>query len=136
MHSSKNFEADYIVVGGIESEKSLNSQNSKLILAHNLDYDFILNDENSQNLESSYVLFLDEDVCYHPDYMLLGITPCASTKHYFSTMNKGLNTIAKIFSSKLVIAAHPRSNYEKIKDKFEFPIIKDATYDLIKMQKL
>ena len=40
LHSSKNFEADYIVVGGIKSEKSLSSQNSKLILAHNLDYDF------------------------------------------------------------------------------------------------
>lgn len=135
-YNTKNVEADYVVVGGIKSEQSLSRINSKVILAHNLDYDLILNDKTSEHLESSYILFLDEDACYHPDYIHLGITPCASPKHYFSTMNEGLNAIAKIFSSEVVIAAHPRSDYKKKTDGFKFPIKKNTTYDLIKNAKL
>lgn len=136
LRNTNNLEADYIVIGGLKSEQSLGPTSSKVILAHNLDYDLILSDKRSQELKNSYILFLDEDACYHSDYIQLGITPCASPQHYFSTMNKGLNAIAKIFSSKLVIAAHPRSDYEKITSGFKFPVKKDATYDLIKNARL
>lgn len=127
---------DYVVVGGIKSEQQIKSVTSKLIRAHNLDFDFILKDETPEDLSDNHVLFLDDDTCYHSDYINLGITPYASPKNYFPTMNKGLNKIANAFNSEVVVAAHPRSDYKKRADSFKFPVIKGCTYDLIKNAKL
>lgn len=127
---------DYVVVGGVKSEQKVKSIKCKLIRAHNLDFDFILNDARPEDLSKSHILFLDEDSCYHSDYIHLGITPCASPKKYFLTMNEGLIKIADVFNSKVVVAAHPRSNCKRRPDSFKFPIIKDRTYELIKNAKL
>ena len=127
---------DYVVVGGIKPEQLIKSVTSKSIRAHNWDFDFILNDEKPEDLSDNHVLFLDEDACYHSDYITLGISPFASPKNYFPTMNRGLNKIATAFNSNVIVAAHPRSDYKNRPDTFQFPILKGCTYDLIKNAKL
>lgn len=134
--SNNKIHPDYVVVGGIKSEEQIKPFMSKLIKAHNLDFDFILDDTNPEDLTNSHILFLDEDACYHSDYINLGITPCASPKNYFPTMNKGLEKIANAFDSEVIVAAHPRSDYKKRPDLFKFPVVKDCTYNLIKKAKL
>lgn len=130
--STKKTEADYVVVGGAQSEKSVQLMNAEVIRAHNFDYDFVLNDEETPCLKNSHILFLDEDACYHSDFINLGIEPCVTPECYFPTINKGLNLIAKTFGSRVVVALHPRSDPERRPAEFEFPVIKDRTYDLIK----
>ncbi|XDZ70402.1 hypothetical protein AB8879_10545 [Alphaproteobacteria bacterium LSUCC0744] len=126
-------EPDYIVVGGAKSE---GFTRSKIIRAHNFDYDFFLKDENLDEISNSYVLFLDENICFHPDDYFLNLPQCATPECYFPTMNKGLRAIAKVFDSEIIIAAHPSSNYEKRPKLFEYPTIKNHTYELIKNAKL
>ena len=132
----KRLHPDYIVVGGLNSEQQIKPFRSKLIKAHNLDFDFILNDANSKDLSNNHILFLDEDACYHSDYINLGITPCATPKNYFPTMNKGLSKIGAAFNSEVIVAAHPSSDYKKRPNSFKFPVIKGHTYNLIKDAKL
>ena len=128
--------ADYYIVAGLKSEDPALSMKAKTIRAHNLDYDFLVKDKNYQDLENSHILFLDEEACYHPDYASSSYPPCATPNNYFSTMNKGLSWISAVFAAKVIIAAHPRSDYSNKLISFEHPIVKGNTYELIKNSKL
>ena len=90
-------------------------------------------DQNTNKTSiNPYILFLDEDVCFHPDYLHAEEKPAASPDRYFPTMNAGLEAIAKYYNLELIVAAHPRSNYEKIAKRFSFPLVQNKTYELIK----
>jgi len=128
----KEVEPDYVVVGGSKSEQSLKYTKSKIIRAHNLDYDFYINDSVTQEKKEPYILFLDEDACYHSDYIALGIKPCGTPSDYFPKINSGLHAIAKKFNLEVIVAAHPRSSLEDKPYSFEFPVQKNNTYDLVK----
>lgn len=132
----KKNDPDYYVVGGTKSEQSALNANLKVIRAHNFDFDFFLNDKSLDEAKKSYVLFLDEDACFHPDYILLGMVPAATSERYFPSVNSGLGAISNMLSSSVVIAAHPRSNHKMLSEAYGFKVIKDSTYDLIKNAKL
>jgi hypothetical protein len=134
--STKNIEPDYVVVSGVKSEQSIKNRHSNIIRAHNFDYDFFLQDKKNKYGAGSYILFLDEDCCYHSDYIRNSIKPCASPTKYFPTMNKGLMLIGNAFNSKVIVAAHPRSDVKIISTSFEHPVKKNSTFDLIKNAKL
>lgn len=124
---------DYLVVGGKKSMNFITSKKTSIIKAHNLDYDFLLEKEEVKiNQENNYLVFLDEDGPYHPDFIHLGIRPFVTAKKYYPIIDKGLDDIARYLNLDIKIAAHPRSNYETKELKYKHQIYKNKTFELIR----
>lgn len=87
-------------------------------------------------ISENYCVFLDEAATHHSDFALLNIEP-AETEAYFSAMNQFFNFIEKSMGLKVIIAAHPRSNYESMPDLFGGrDVIKGKTVELVAKSKL
>ncbi len=84
--------------------------------------------------DRKYAVFLDEYLPYHPDIKLWGrqnITP----KKYYTALNDFFDKIEKKYSLEVIIAAHPKSNY----DKSQFngrSIYKYKTAELVKYSQM
>jgi hypothetical protein len=124
---------DLLVAAG---EKSIpSSENSqKVIRAHNFDYDIYLKLTKSPctNLAANAV-FLDQNICFHPDYNYRKVVSYATPEKYFPTICSGLRTISNDLGVPFQIAAHPRlSRQKKYIDYFEgIPVEYGKTAELI-----
>lgn len=103
---------------------------------HSLDYDLYLNENNrAEELRNDYsfAVFLDEYVPFHPDYLLLGYAPFSRPEEYYPSLCRFFTYLENKLGIKIVIAAHPRSDYDKHPDYFEGrQVIKGKTIELIK----
>ncbi len=112
----------------------LSNKKSRYIYYNSLDYNLYLNNEKVNNKKKSttkYVVFLDEYNLHHPDNNISGIVPVG--KNYYLELNSFFSKIESKFSLKVIIAAHPRSRYEKTGNPFQGrKILKFKTIDLVK----
>ena len=112
----------------------LYSKKAHYIHYNSLDYDLYLNNikfNNNRIITAKYVVFLDEDNRNHPDNNVSGISPVG--KNYYSELNDLFSKIESKYSVKVIIAAHPRSRYDKIGNPFQGrKVLKFKTFDLVK----
>ena len=110
------------------------NKKSRYIYYNCLDYNLYLSNEklnNKKNSTTKYVVFLDEYNLHHPDNNISGIVPVG--KNYYLELNSFFSKIESKFSVKVIIAAHPRSRYEKTGNPFQGrKILKFKTIDLVK----
>jgi len=108
---------NYVVLGGVKSD-TYSENFTKKIWSNTLDYDVFLckNEQISRIYQDKYCLFLDDYIIYHPDYKMTGKEETFSkiANNYYLKMNNFFNNIEKHYNFKVIIAAHPRSEYEKI----------------------
>ena len=124
---------DYTVVSGTKSMAGIKDNETTIIKAHNFDYDFFLKEKNVKHKKNSNLLvFLDEYGPYHPDFVKFRTKPYVTKEKYYPVVNHGLKTIAKSLKLNIKIAAHPRSNYENKKIRYQHPILKNKTFKLIR----
>lgn len=76
-------------------------------------------------------VFLDESATDHPDYKILNLQP-PNQKVYFNKMNLFFDLIEKKTNLRVVIAAHPRSNYRNNNPFNLRNILYDKTPELVK----
>jgi hypothetical protein len=124
---------------------------SKIVWAHALDYDLYLKSIHN-NIKDDFIdifglkysfdelrnsiVFLDEYNPYHPDFDFLKIPHADKPEKYYPAIERFFLYLEKKYNLRVIIAAHPRSDY-KSKNHFKgFPIIKDRTLDLIKISSL
>jgi hypothetical protein len=129
--------ATIILAGGSKSAPKLNelkNSESKILWLHSLDYDLYLEERNIQTCRSEkYVVFLDEYLPFHPEYIMLGLLPPSGPDGYYTGLNKLFSKVENRYNIKVVIAAHPRSHYEESSQLFESrECIKGKTSELIK----
>jgi hypothetical protein len=112
----------YILAGG---EKSLlvgnwpRSNKSEVIWLHTLDYDIYLAEESSNvPVGRSYAVFLDEYLPFHPDYFYMKTKPYSTPDEYYPNLCEYFTFLEKELDIDVVIAAHPRANYNKHPDYF------------------
>lgn len=83
---------------------------TKVVGLHSMDYDNFL---AAEPIDEEYVVFLDTYFPYHPD--LVSFDECVisenTARDFYSRMNAIFDEIEKQFGYKVLIAAHPRSNY-------------------------
>ena len=105
---------------------------------HTLDYDLFLEEkEKSFELDRTMAVFLDEYLPFHPDYIRLGIEPCAQVENYYPSLCNFFNFLEGQFGFRIVVAAHPRSNYEVHPDYFGGrTVIRGNTIKLVKTSSL
>ncbi len=124
-----------VVVSGTNSATRLvKGSRGETLRAHNLDYDIYLRLKTSAIERAPYAVFLDQDLCFHPDYVYDDIPVFVTPDRYFPALRRGLRKISDTLRVDLQIAAHPRSNYSQAgMECFEdIPIQYGATAELIR----
>lgn len=107
------------------SDKSLTSfifphdKTTKIVFLHAFDYDVYLEkkDEKTAKLPGNAV-FLDGYLPFHEDEEMLGLPHCVTAEKYYPSLCRFFDQIEKELNTKVDIAAHPRSFYEKHPDYF------------------
>lgn len=136
--SSKNpFTYDFHILGGTEAKKhikdSFYNDSNYIFRTHAFDYDRYLEEESKEEsgingTKAPYAVFIDQDWCGHPDKYFTG----ASVKVLLKRPEKFLREINDFLGKfqcqtglDIVIAAHPRSNYNTQNNPYDvnFPII-------------
>lgn len=129
--------ATMVLAGG---EKSINnhrypvSKKTKILWLHTLDYDIYMKEKGRPvQVDKNLVVFLDEYLPFHPDCLHAEISPFATPEVYYPLLDKFFDLLENTYGVRVVIAAHPRSHYEKHPDYFgERPIIRGKTAELIR----
>lgn len=63
-------------------------------------------------LQYPYIVFLDQFYPYHPDFKCQGINIEKNANAFFCDLNRYFDKIEKEYGIKVVIAAHPKANYD------------------------
>ena len=112
---------------------------TKLIKCNSYDYDSFLEEERSNKnsqIKKDYILFLDEYVPFHPDNLINNNVLNANPETYYLLLNNYFDKIERETALNVVIAAHPRSEYELIGDKYcGRKVLKNNTPNLVKFSK-
>jgi len=86
----------------------------EMIRAHNLDYDIYLALIKAPAVAATrYAVFIDQDYCFHPEYIYQSIPPLATPGKYFPALRNGLKIISEALKVQVRIAAHPRATYQQ-----------------------
>ena len=133
--------SDYLIVSGGSSPINTNHrQTGSIIRVHSFDYDYVLNDKTPNDKLNNYtgILFLDTYAPLHPDSDYSNVkNKILTPDNYYHAINKGLFSLQKESGHDVVIAAHPRSDYDNLDVKyFTFPTIKNQTYQLVKQSSI
>lgn len=84
---------------------------TQIIDSHTLDFDLTLGQPRSrQSSQNKFVVFLDEFLFGHPDFLMQGgVFPIQSDSLYFTNLRKLFDLIETTMRYRVVIAAHPRA---------------------------
>lgn len=108
------------------------------VVAHALDYDLYLKDRAATEPDvdvpqCAYAVFVDQAGPFHPDAIFLGRTPPVSIEDYYPALVSFFERIEQEMGLQVVVAAHPRSYYDRLPDYFKGRrVIRDKTLQLVK----
>ncbi|MGB6308774.1 MAG: hypothetical protein WBF89_13380 [Steroidobacteraceae bacterium] len=101
------------VISGTQSMKLARS-GSSVIEAHNFDYDIYLDLMKSAQTDSGqYAVFIDQDYCFHLEFIYQGTSSVVTAERYFPAVCAGLEAISAALDLEVRIAAHPRASYQR-----------------------
>jgi hypothetical protein len=123
----------------VSGEKSLRialraHHNLEILSAHNLDYDIYLKLRKSiGSVPGEYGVFLDQNICFAPDYIYENVSAFATADKYFPAICNGLRKVSANLQIPVQIAAHPRLPDRKLNlDYFQgIPVQFGRTAELI-----
>lgn len=72
---------------------------------------FLESQANGPILKEPYIVFLDQFYPYHPDFKSKGLNIERNAQSFFSDLNGYFDKIEETYKIKIVIAAHPKANY-------------------------
>ena len=127
----------YLFVCGEQVIKNFsNIIDKKTKIIKSCSYDYVLSKKVGKKLlEYKYFVFLDEYAIKHPDHKILNRS-IDKENLYYKDLNNFFHNIENNFKVKVVIASHPRADYEYNIEKFpEFKVFKGKTPELIKYSK-
>lgn len=93
-------------------------KNSEILWAHAFDYDLYLKEKNTTFTEKPMAVFLDDFLPFHPETILEKGMVTIGPDRYYQLLNNFFELIEDKTGLEVVIAAHPRSNYEDRPDYF------------------
>lgn len=92
---------------------------TEIVWAHSLDYDFYLREKGLLCQERPIAVFIDEYFPFHSDFIYARISSPILADTYYPMLNRFFSLIENQLNIKVVIAAHPRSDYGKHPDYFQ-----------------
>ena len=129
--------AKCIFLGGAKSAvpSCLVSNRTKKPYIHTLDYDNYLQKKGSVNKEkNNYVVFLDQLLGNHPDRFFSKEKDIVTKEKYYKELRDYFSFIENKFSTSVVIAAHPRAQYNKSEENIfgNRKVVQNLTDELVK----
>jgi len=134
--------ANIVLLGGARSVDYLRhypvDEKTEKLWGHALDYDLYLEKKKAlPQTTSNVAVFLDEYVPFHPDYLLANVESFSSPDEYYPILCKFFDKVEQVLGLNVVVAAHPKSNYNEHPDYFcGRAVIKGKTMELVKEAKL
>ena len=108
-----------LLCGGENLANDVRLPAADAIWSHQLDYDQILEvGYLADGEESRHLVFIDEYVPFHPDHLAKGTEPPTTAEKYYPRLRSLFDEIEETLGLPVVIAAHPRSNYDQHPDYF------------------
>ena len=133
---NKKYLPHILAVGGLSSERQTKVKNK--IYTHCFDYDIYLNLKNkpSNNDKKSYVVFLDEDMVTHPDYIFQNVNSPISEFQYYSVLKSFFEKFETETGLQIKFAVHPKSRNMDLANLLkDIPCVKGNTAELVKDSK-
>lgn len=137
--------ANFIIAGGAKSLGNAANKYPQLITpsthkvwAHTMDYDIYLQSQEGEPVnDENIAVFVDQFIPFHPDIRLKSEALDLDVDHYYQALSNFFSRIERELGLKVVIAAHPRANYENLPDYFNGrEIIHGKTAQLVKSSKI
>jgi len=130
----------FILAGGARTLIDCNppiGKKTNIVWGHTLDYDLYLKDslEPSKNelKDIKYAVFIDGYWPFAQDYIYMDIKNPTTPERYYPSLCRFFSRVEKETGFKVVVAAHPRSMYERHQDYFEGRLlIRGKTKELIR----
>ena len=99
-----------------------------------MDYDLYLALKSIEASAEEYAVFLDQDLCSHPDNIRESAQYYVTPSRYFPALCRGLRRISALLNVGLRVAAHPRSSYRHHGDDYfeGIPVEYGKTAELIR----
>ncbi len=92
---------------------------TEVVWSHSFDYDIYMKMKGSAGIANPKVwVFLDVYFPFHPDFINYGLSLNADPDEYHLSLRRFFDHIQSAFGVRSIIAAHPRSHYEKHGDCF------------------
>jgi len=127
--------ASVVVAGGERSIQGHQpvSQRTKFVWAHAFDYDnYLCEKQRLEQPDPQLGVFLDEYLPFHPDFVHMGIAAASPATEYYQRLRELFDLLEEAHQVRIVIAAHPRSNYEEQSEFFGGrAVIKGKTTELL-----
>lgn len=127
------FEAGFEGIYSVGYGSNIERKRSKLISVNAPDYDkyLLLKNSNTRIIDYRYCVFLDEFLPYHPDFDILKIAK-VNAEDYYNSLNSFFDKIESTHNIKVIIAAHPKSDYSNKSSFLNRCVIKYKTFELVK----
>ena len=104
-----------------------------LVQVHSFDYDNYLRAFDAGAIEDpSMVVFLDQFMPYHDDWVDHEDGPLIDAAEYYATLRRFFDRVERELNIRITIAAHPRSDYDRRPDCFgSRQVFRDRTAELV-----
>jgi hypothetical protein len=131
---------EFILAGAAQALIDYNppiGKETRVVWGHTLDYDLYLKDLLKPSMCElkgiKYAVFIDEYWPFAEDYIFMGFKNPTTPERYYVSLCRFFNSVEKETGFKVIIAAHPRSMYEKHQDYFEGRLcIRGKTIELVR----
>jgi len=116
-----------------------NAEYTKMIAAHNFDYDLYLQRKlaNNNKYPSNSIVFIDQNFPFHSDDTMSQWGYAVNEKEYYPSICRFFEHIEKEFNVNVIIATHPDVRQDQYHNFFgKRQCVKNKTFDLISQAKL
>jgi hypothetical protein len=109
-------------------------KSSEEVWVHSFDYDVYLEKrEEASQPDLKTAVFLDEFTPFHPDNVYMGIESAVTPEEYYPLLCDFFTALEKRYGIRIIIAAHPRSDYDMRADYFQGrKVIRGKTMELVR----
>jgi hypothetical protein len=94
------------------------SKTTRIIYTHSSDYDRYTEANFRNEVIPKYIVYLDNFLPFHPDSLYTEEVNPVTADLYHESLNKFFEELELITSVKVIIAAHPKSNYSELFNPF------------------
>jgi len=111
--------------------------NTEVVKVHSFDYDLYLQHKSERCSDKPRIVFLDEFFPLHPEFAMFRKKVPIEIERYYDLLCQFFSYLEQKTGFEVIIAAHPKSNYETRMDYFKGrTCVKGQTVQLVKESKL
>ena len=124
-------------LNAVKQNKLPVGDSTDILLTHDFNYDQFIKSsskdyKNSSYSKEKYIVFLDQYLPFHPDFIISNNGPKLEPEKYYSSLRRYFNYLKKITGFDVVIAASSASKYKDSYNYFDgYTVIENKTASLV-----